>query len=451
MAGWNSMTNDDNYYYVVTAENPLMVEHFVGGNFPYRWTADEVNGIIQPFRVEYRYNGTSYSLGFNPNLWARSGSKTISDSYITVQFTYETREVVVTALKSSGYTDNYVLFTTYDLTDGNQLIIQAYPKSEEEASYSPCSETITVAMITYPVESVDYAGCHNMLAPPAIPPRTKSLYNAFNGCNALTQAPVIPSSVVNMYQCFYGCVNLEGDVYVYAKGFSYHGAFYNTTKPIIIHSMNENVDVCQQLASTANNGNVYVNIRPETPISFTDTQMNYMTNEGLKTLSLQTNANLVQCEIPDLVNGGTITTNVNDALIDLCNRNPISYTPVFEGTVTKSGVTFTNNGDGSFTVNGTAPTSERVSQSILNIGMFPPAQYKMTGGYQQRDSEVSYYTGTYVTWKSAGGWEASGSARESTTSYKLNIVSVNIRFDISAGQTVNNVTFTPVITKVGGA
>ena len=43
-----------------------------------------------------------------------------------------------------------------------------------------------------------------------------------------------------------------------------------------------------------------------------------------ETLSLQTNANLVQCEIPDLVNGGTITTNVNDALIDLYKRGVLN-------------------------------------------------------------------------------------------------------------------------------
>lgn len=323
-----------------------------------------------------------------------------------------------------------------------------------------------------------YQGCTSLLSPPQIPHGVLSMGYAFKDCSLIDEYPtlpngvinidsyfakgashtpsnqrvVIPSSVKNMRACFDNNDVISGHVYIYTNApYNVYSSFHNTTQPIILHSMNENVDVCQQLASTANNGNVYVNIRPETLISFTDTQMNYMTNEGLKTLSLQTNANLIQCEIPDLVNGGTITTNVNDALIDLCNRNPISYTPVFEGTVTKSGVTFTNNGDGSFTVNGTAPTGEKVSQSILNIDVFPPAQYKMTGGYKQKDSEVSWRTGTYVTWKSAGGWGFSDSAQESATSFKLNVVSVNIRFEISAGQTVNNVTFTPVITKVGGA
>lgn len=145
--------------------------------------------------------------------------------------------------------------------------------------------------------------------------------NCFNNCTSLTQAPTIPNGVTNMDYCFNGCTSLTGDIYVYCGTLStLSNCFYNTTRSITLHAMNNNIGVCDLLAATANNDNVLVNIHSKTPISFTDTQMNYMTDEGLKPLSLQTDASLVQCEIPDLVNGGTIITNVNDALIDLYNR-----------------------------------------------------------------------------------------------------------------------------------
>lgn len=478
MADWQVMTEDNEYIYsiVSTASNAWVEEP---DEFPCEWTVGIYNEIIQPFEVSYTYNNVTYSLGFNPNLYPRSGTKTISDTYITMTFNYSNLKVTVTKRKSSGYAENAWL-RTLDV-DGGTLVVSASPKNKSKTAYESCAPAIVIEGLTYRVQGVSYMNCVAMVDPPDLPSDTLLLFQAFSYCTSLTSSPVIPSSVTNMYYCFYNCTSLVtppvipdgvtdmrscfqnctslmGDIYTYLGTHQSQTTrcFYDTTQPITLHAMNDNIEVCDLLAATANNGNVLVNVHPETPISFTDTQMNYMTNEGLRTLSLQTNANLVQCEIPDLVNGGTITTNVNDALIDLCNRNPISYTPVFEGTVTKSGVTFTNNGDGSFTVNGTAPMSEGVSQSILNIDMFPPAQYKMTGGYRQKGGSFSYNIGTYVTWSyvastGSGGWEYSSSSSESTTSHSSNVVSVNITFKIAAGQTVNNVTFTPVIMKVGGA
>lgn len=310
--------------------------------------------------------------------------------------------------------------------------VYAWVDDDTKEYYDEIPTTVTYNNLTYTVNNLN--GC-------------------FGGCTNLKVAPVIPSTITNMQRCFRGCTSLSGDIYIMTKSIGVYGTcFYGTTQPITLHAMNDNIKTCKMLAATANNGNVFVNVHSKTAISFTDTQMNYMTDTGLKTLSLQTNADLVQCEVPDLVNGGTITTNVNDALIDLCNRNPISYKPVFEGTVTKSGVTFTNNGDGSFTVNGTAPTSEGVYQSILNIDMFPPAQYEMTGGYRQKDGYSSYRTGTHVYWTSSEGYISSSyNASESETSSSVSVVSATIRFTIPAGQTVNNVIFTPKIMKVGGA
>lgn len=193
-----------------------------------------------------------------------------------------------------------------------------------KSSYEDIPSSVIYGGVTYSVVDMYecFRGCTSLTHPPTIPNSVTNLYGCFRGCTSLVQSPVIPNSIIDMAHCFRGCTSLVGDIYIYCDTLQLQMTycFYDTTQPIILHAMNDNVEVCDLLAATANNSNVYVNVRPEGDINFIDTEMNYMTNEGLKTLSLQTNANLVQCEVPDLVNGGTIITNVNDALVDLLKR-----------------------------------------------------------------------------------------------------------------------------------
>ena len=169
--------------------------------------------------------------------------------------------------------------------------------------------------------------CTSLVNAPVIPNGVTFMYGCFMGCTSLVTAPVIPSNVTDMESCFEGCTSLRGDVYIYAGSFSSHSSysrcFYDTSHTICLHAMNNNTEECDALASTANNNNVYVNVKPETALNFNNTQVNYLNqNSEFIALSMQTNANLIQCRIPKLSGGeaSIITTNLNDALIDLYKR-----------------------------------------------------------------------------------------------------------------------------------
>lgn len=295
--------------------------------------------------------------------------------------------------------------------------------------------------------------CTSLTQAPVIPNAVTNMYDCFRGCTSLVQPPVIPNSIIDMAHCFRGCTSLVGDIYIYCDTLQLQMTycFYDTTQPITLHAMNDNVEVCDLLAATANNDNVLVNIHSETPISFTDTQMNYMTNEGLKTLSLQTNANLVQCEVPDLVNGGTITTNVNDALVDLDNRTGAH--PAFVGTIVKNGVSFTNNGDGSFTINGTA--QQRVDQLLLVAPLIGTFRYKFTGGYVKwvtTGTVRRLLFGVQLIQKDAVGGTHGGMPTHTGAFDEMlrsSTIYAEVNFSVRSGETVDNLTITPAITKVG--
>ena len=190
-----------------------------------------------------------------------------------------------------------------------------------------CTALVTPPSIPSTVTAMydTFSGCTSLITPPEIPEGVNSMTECFSGCTSLAYAPVIPSSVQFMGYTFGGCSSLNGDIYIYTSALSSapRSTFVGTTQDIVLHSMNSNASICDQLASTADNGNVYVNVHPETQISFINTEMNYRQSSMFTSVSLQTNASLVQCEVPDLVNGGTIITNVNDALVDLYKRGAL--------------------------------------------------------------------------------------------------------------------------------
>lgn len=167
-----------------------------------------------------------------------------------------------------------------------------------------------------------FNNCTLLTQAPPVPSGTQSMSMCFMGCTSLVAPPVIPSNVIDITDCFRGCTSLTGDIYILGSTiWFYDDCFNGTTQPIYLQGADPQNLI--QMAQTSANNNIYVNVHPETLITFNDTQMNYMDGNELKSLSLQTNANLVQCDVPDLANGGTITTNVNDALIDLYQRRAI--------------------------------------------------------------------------------------------------------------------------------
>lgn len=159
-----------------------------------------------------------------------------------------------------------------------------------------------------------------MTSPPALPNKVINISDCFSNCNSLLHAPVIPTTVKNIEECFRGCVALKGDIYIYTDNLAnISNCFMGTTQSITLHAMNNNVDICEQLASTATNNNVYINTTPTTlPSTIECTPMNYMTDNRLVQLSPQTDASLVSVQVPH--GSGTITTTLEDALVDLYQR-----------------------------------------------------------------------------------------------------------------------------------
>lgn len=199
--------------------------------------------------------------------------------------------------------------------------------SSGDGCFNGCTSLVVSPSIPSTVTNMydTFSGCTSLTTPPEIPEGVTSMTACFSGCTSLAYAPVIPSSVQFMGYTFRGCSSLSGDIYIYTSTLSSTPSvtFMGTTQDIVLYSMNNNASICDQLASTADNGNVYVNVHPEAQISFMDTEMNYRQSSMFVPVALQTNASLVQCEVPDLVNDGTIITNVNDALIDLYKRGAL--------------------------------------------------------------------------------------------------------------------------------
>lgn len=328
-----------------------------------------------------------------------------------------------------------------------------------------CSLLSTLPSVPSSVISMGgYYEDSSITSPPILPNRVINISHCFDSCLSLSCAPVIPITVKNVEDCFLNCGALKDDIYIYTDSLAnVYRCFGGTGQPITLHAMNGNTEICEQLADTTNNNNVFVNVHPETSILFIDTQTNYMTNEGLETLSLQTNANLVQCEIPDLVNGGTITTNVNDALIDLWTRQPL-YSPSFTGSKTVNGITIVNNGDGSFTVSGTATAHVRVNLIETRVLCNDGSKYDFSGGMLKTIGlgnslgtrvittmyipTVKQWVNTSIVIGNGGSGEASKS-NISMTGTNIPIWKIGVIFNCVEGQTVPLTTFTPKITKAG--
>ena len=81
----------------------------------------------------------------------------------------------------------------------------------------------------------------------------------FKNCTSLITAPTIPSSVTDMAATFKGCTSLTGTIIINANPTIYNdssgGCFEDTIKPI---NLIGDSTILQELANTANNGNVEV-------------------------------------------------------------------------------------------------------------------------------------------------------------------------------------------------
>lgn len=126
--------------------------------------------------------------------------------------------------------------------------------------------------------------------------------------------------------------------------------------------------------------------------------------------------------------------------VSRCGKNLIPY-PYYETTKTQNGVTFTDNGDGSITVNGTA-SSASVFQFYSSVGGSKPmnlANRTITiSGCPSGGSLQSYFL-----LFSYGGNSYQDFGNGITKTPNADITAVQLR--IAAGATINNLTFRPQI------
>lgn len=144
-----------------------------------------------------------------------------------------------------------------------------------------------------------------------------SLNNCFAGCTKLKVAPVIPKTITNMTRCFNNCTSLSGDIYIKTTNLSAYGScFAGITNNITIHGTD--TLTLTRLKNT-NPNYVYINTTPTTlPSTIECAPMNYKTDSGLVQLAPQTDTSLVSVQVPN--GSGTITTTLEDALVDLYSR-----------------------------------------------------------------------------------------------------------------------------------
>lgn len=276
-----------------------------------------------------------------------------------------------------------------------------------------------------------------------------SLKECFWGCTNLKVAPVIPSSVTNMQRCFDGCTSLSGDIYIMTKSLGVYGMCFNgITNNITIHG--SDALTLLRLKST-NPDYVYINTTPTTlPSTIECAPMNYQTDNGLVRLSPQTDASLVSVQVPN--GSGTITTTLEDALVDLYSRTSGLKTTL-TSPQTINGITITPLSDGSISLNGTATDS--VELKFFRSNEFKAGRYTVNlNNFGWNTLYINYYR------KSSGTTMlmpvTMHVSKVTNLAFSFNIPPsslppITFYVIISSGSTYNNEIIKPIIRLVGDA
>ena len=123
--------------------------------------------------------------------------------------------------------------------------------------FNGCTALTTAPAIPNGVTSLEscFRNCKSLITAPAIPSNVTSMANCFNNCISLVTAPTIPSSVTDMKFCFTYCTSLTGKIIINANPSSYMDCMWKTQQEIVLVGSSA---LLQNIADTANNGNVYV-------------------------------------------------------------------------------------------------------------------------------------------------------------------------------------------------
>ena len=129
------------------------------------------------------------------------------------------------------------------------------------STFGNCTSLITAPTIPSSVTNMSFTfeNCASLITAPTIPPSVTDMSGTFKNCTSLITAPTIPSSVTDMAATFKGCTSLTGTIIINANPTIYNdssgGCFEDTIKPI---NLIGDSTILQELANTANNGNVEV-------------------------------------------------------------------------------------------------------------------------------------------------------------------------------------------------
>lgn len=230
---------------------------------------------------------------------------------------------------------------------------------------------------------------------------------------------------------YYG-INKNGEIYI--KQNDYRA---DTEIPACITLEAGTYTISSTVALTTNIK--LINVTDKTVIAYALNKTFTLTKNteiGIKAWSgADTVLGIVQIEL------GTTATEPTPYISNFAGGENLIPYPYPDTTQTIGGITFTDNGDGSITMNGTVTTEEVPYFNLMETKVFPKGNYIISGNSTNGDMVMFLYGayGSVSTIVQKNGTDATFSLTEDTE--------VNISFYAEEGASYNNVTITPQIVR----
>lgn len=251
---------------------------------------------------------------YTAKIYVADTSKSSYGDIIT-PYTYQGNDYVVTDMTSC--------FANCGLLAQSVVI----PNSVTNMSFCFHNCTSFNQPITIPNSVIDmrgcFANCTSFNQPITIPNYVIYMDGCFESCTSFNQPIVIPTSVQSTQYCFRSCSALNNDIYLLHPSQcdinQVANTFSDTQRQIVLHG--RDINILEAMCRFDDDIDVYISITPSslpTTNNLELTELNYKEDDGFKMLSSQTNADVVSVQVPH--RNQTITTTLNDALIDLYYR-----------------------------------------------------------------------------------------------------------------------------------
>ena len=198
-----------------------------------------------------------------------------------------------------------------------------------ESCFNKCTSLQTAPTIPNNVTDISYCfcACTSLTTAPTIPASVTKMSYCFDGCTSLTTAPTIPNNITDMSYCFRGCEKLTGVIKINANPVRYEKCFANTVLPITLIGTS---NLKQQIAATANNGNVTIGEPPRcdyTPLSKLTTDWIKSVTIARTTITNSTAYDGAAVSNVRLTIGSATASIPGDGIIDARINDVGTYTP----------------------------------------------------------------------------------------------------------------------------